>query len=322
MKAAAASSTRDSAAAVMHGGSSPQKSFRRRDGGPSFMKSPKLPLVGFLVVCSLFWAWTQEPEEPRHYQQQSRLSLADEVAKVAVAAAAAEAKVARTYEATPIGHLGPKGTTRESLTYYDTLFYLAMQYGGGKGGNVRSVLEVGCADDPFVKYLSWIDDITCVAPYFVKYAGRSDEKEDAGASLTSTGETDPSATTTQRYGEVKLVEADFMEYNGISSGKEYDLVVCSQVVEHVPDPAAFMKKLIETAKVAAIISVPYMWTNCNPKCHHLSNHISIDTVLEWSHPYKPKQISIVSDPSPNKAYDPKRKKSQNEDRIVLVFTKQ
>ena len=42
--------------------------------------------------------------------------------------------------------------------------------------------------------------------------------------------------------------ADFMKFTP-SNDEKYGLLLCSQVLEHVPDPAAFMKKMIITAKL-------------------------------------------------------------------------
>jgi SAM-dependent methyltransferase len=38
----------------------------------------------------------------------------------------------------------------------------------------------------------------------------------------------------------------------------FDAVLCLQVLEHVPDPAPFARKLLATGR-AAIVSVPYRW---------------------------------------------------------------
>ena len=92
-------------------------------------------------------------------------------------------KVIDIIEKTPIGSLGPKGTKRRNLLYYDKLFFTALKY----GYNAKSIIEVGCANDPFLKYFSWIGNNNinnnnnngndnggngrriCVAPYQVIY---------------------------------------------------------------------------------------------------------------------------------------------------------
>jgi hypothetical protein len=56
-------------------------------------------------------------------------------------------RLARALDATPIGSLGPKGTKREHFVYYDSLYFLAMQY----GRDAKTFMEVGCASDPFAQ---------------------------------------------------------------------------------------------------------------------------------------------------------------------------
>ena len=50
------------------------------------------------------------------------------------------------------------------------------------GANAKSIMEVGCASDPFLKYLDWIDERTCVAPYFVNY-GKTSKDYPKGAKM-------------------------------------------------------------------------------------------------------------------------------------------
>ena len=169
--------------------------------------------------------------------------------------------------------LGPRGTSRQYYRYYDSLYYAALQF----GAEAKSGIEVGCAADPFLKHLDWIDKRVCVAPYFAHYnkAGKSDGTAMHGKEK-----------------EIISVQADFMEYSPPHNGTfDYDLLICSQVLEHVPDPALFMKKLISTAKVS-IISVPYDWGPCE-KCGHITNHITYEMLLEWSEPYLPIFSSVV-----------------------------
>lgn len=180
--------------------------------------------------------------------------------------------LAQSILSTPIGALGPKNTDRENLIYYDSVYFLSMQF----GAKAKSALEVGCASDPFSKHLSWIDTKDCVAPYFATYD-----------SAKGSGTIDEHAASSS----VTQITADFMEWE---NQKMYDLVVCSQVLEHVPDPSSFTKKLISTSSRATIISVPYMWGACT-LCGHLTHHINQTTVLEWAKPHKPTYHAIVEE---------------------------
>ena len=216
---------------------------------------------------------------------------------------------------TPIGHLGPQKTSRHSLLYYDTLFYLSLQY----GPEARSLLEVGCAADPFVQYLTWIPQRTCVAPYQVQYNGNNH-----GGSTRTTRRPATDATTvkassyssrnTQATSDMQFVQADFMQYHGTphnvynlkspsstaaatsQDDDLFDLLICSQVVEHVANPGAFLHKLVSTAKTS-IVSVPYQWPDCGPNCHHISNNIDLNTIWSWTAPYNyaPQYYAIVDE---------------------------
>lgn len=181
-------------------------------------------------------------------------------------------EMARSLDSTPIGSLGPASTTREHFIYYDNMYFLSMQY----GRHANNALEVGCSSDPFVQYLTWINEKSCVAPYFVNYEGKKKKK------------------TNNKKNDVELITADFMKWDNPNNkdNKMYDLLICSQVVEHVDNPGAFMKKLIGMAKTS-IISVPYDWPDCGKACNHKTHHITLDTILQWTAPYVPFHHSII-----------------------------
>ena len=187
----------------------------------------------------------------------------------------------------PIGSLGPLHTNRKHYRYYDSMYYTALQY----GADAHSVLEVGCASDPFIKYLDWADRRTCVAPYFVDYANNN---------------------KTRKQEEVEKITADFMEYN-LPNNQKYDLLLCNQVLEHVSNPQSFMRKLIDSAETS-IISVPYDWGACGAKndkkgCNHITDNIDYDRLLMWTAPHKPIHSAIVTE----------KMNSKFNRRIILVY---
>ncbi|KAL7524544.1 hypothetical protein ACHAXR_000618 [Thalassiosira sp. AJA248-18] len=178
--------------------------------------------------------------------------------------------LAQSVQNSPIGSLGPpSGTKRRHLRYYDSLYYTSLQFGAG----ATSAIEVGCSSDPFLKYLDWIGKRTCVAPYFIDYL-----RGKAGGAHHSRG-------------GVERVKADFMRYK-LPNKTKYDLLVCGQVLEHVPDPRKFLRKLIATAKTS-IISVPYNWTDCGKMCNHVTHHITYETISNWSKPHIPIYNGVV-----------------------------
>jgi len=186
---------------------------------------------------------------------------------------------------TPIGSLGPKKSDRRHLRYYDSLFYTAMQF----GSKAKNAIEVGCGSDPFLQYITWIPQKICVAPYFAAYNEAGKESVVRGG--------------------IQSVLADFMDYKLPKNVDTFDLLICTQVLEHVDNPKDFMQKLIRSAKIS-IISVPYNWNTCDfEKCGHKTHKISYNKTLEWSYPYVPIVHTIVEE----------KKKKSNERRIILVF---
>lgn len=147
---------------------------------------------------------------------------------------------------------------RADLVYYRDLFCAVKFY----GQHAKTVLDVGSSDPPFVLSLNWIPHKHIVAPYLVGSQDcKSDSNEtcDLGNGITSD-------------------MMDFMAWHGSA----FDIVLCSQVAEHVDDPTAFVRKLIGTGKTL-ILSVPYKWHDWKCEhCHHKSHNINETTIRSWA----------------------------------------
>ncbi|MBI3800733.1 MAG: hypothetical protein HY268_27615, partial [Deltaproteobacteria bacterium] len=88
---------------------------------------------------------------------------------------------------------------------------------------------------------------------------------------------------------IETIETDFMAYQPECT---FDLVLCLQVLEHLPEPTAFVQKLLETGRTV-IISVPYKW----PKAEygtHVQDPVD-ETKLESWIQCKPIEPLIVAD---------------------------
>ena len=88
----------------------------------------------------------------------------------------------------------------------------------------------------------------------------------------------------------------------------FDLVLCSEVVEHVGEPEAFVRKLLLLARVV-VLAVPYKWERCdsNTKCHHVNNMITREQISRWAGG-APLAYDIAVEPS-------------GEQRIICVFVR-
>jgi hypothetical protein len=132
-----------------------------------------------------------------------------------------------------------------NITYYKSVLRLAQQY----APDAQSVIDVG-APWPFVTAFEWIPRKVML----------NDRYPDGLA-------TPP---------DVTAIMANFYEYQ---PEQKFDLVVCNQVMEHVPDPPVFAKKLLSIGKVV-VASVPYMWPP-GTATGHLQNDIDMETFLSW-----------------------------------------
>lgn len=132
-----------------------------------------------------------------------------------------------------------------NYTYYKSVLRLAEQY----APDAKSIIDVG-APWPFVTAFDWI-------PHKVMLNDRYPE----GISASS---------------NIEIVQADFYEYNPT---EKFDLVICNQVMEHVPDPESFAKKLLSIGHTV-IASVPYMWPD-KAGFGHLHHFISHEELLSW-----------------------------------------
>lgn len=76
---------------------------------------------------------------------------------------------------------------------------------------------------------------------------------------------------------VKGLKMDFMKY---TPKRRYNLALCLQVLEHVPDPKSFAHKLFDVAN-NVIISVPYMWPEKSSR-YHIHDLINEETLKNWT----------------------------------------
>ena len=77
---------------------------------------------------------------------------------------------------------------------------------------------------------------------------------------------------------VRTIMCDFYRW---VPDKNYHVVTCLQVLEHLDDPTTFAKKLFDLSNGIVIISVPYKWPKGFCK-YHVQDPVTEDKILGWT----------------------------------------
>jgi len=114
--------------------------------------------------------------------------------------------------------------------------------------DAQSVLDVGSRDSKYLLDFNWIPQKTVV------------DKEKV-----------------YQHPGVESILADFMEHE---FDRQFDLVLCLQVLEHLYDPGPFAQKLLSLGRVV-IISVPYRWPKVSTTTDHVQDPVDEKKVRRW-----------------------------------------
>ena len=116
------------------------------------------------------------------------------------------------------------------------------------GADAQSILDVGSNGCPYLDWFPWAPrrvSIDIANPY--------------------TG------------GGVEGIKADFL---GVPLSDRFDVVLCLQVLEHVPDATAFACRLLASTRKHTIVSVPYRWPA--GRCvHHIHDPVDEAKLYSW-----------------------------------------
>jgi len=132
--------------------------------------------------------------------------------------------------------------SRQRQNYYQHVYALALFV----GRDARSVIDVGSNGCP---YLEWFESIPRRLSVDLRNPYRSET--------------------------VEGIASDFLKFQ---APETFDLGLCLQVLEHVPDPAAFAAKLLSSS-TELIVSVPYDWKPGTTG--HIHHHLKEETIREW-----------------------------------------
>jgi hypothetical protein len=160
---------------------------------------------------------------------------------------------------------------RRDLLYYQVARILAT----GLATDADSVLDVGSHGAP---YLEWFEDV----PH-----------------RTSLDLVEP-----YRAPGIESITSDFLTW---VPDRRYDLVMCFQVLEHVPDARSFARKLLATGRII-VISVPYRW-RAGASRNHVQDPVTMRKLVGWFG-RRPDFTQLVREPK------------QGTERLVCVFDEQ
>lgn len=91
-----------------------------------------------------------------------------------------------------------------------------------------------------------------------------------------------------RLAGVRLIADDFRTW---TPDRRYDVVTCLQVLEHIPDAAAFAQQLFACATQLVVISVPFKWKR-RPDSGHIHDPVDRAKLATWTG-REPLQSKIV-----------------------------
>jgi hypothetical protein len=132
---------------------------------------------------------------------------------------------------------------RKNFVYYQVVRIIATQLAEG----AKSVLDVGSAECP---NLEWFPD------------AEQRTSLDLRKPYVASG--------------IKSVKSNYLSWE---VDQQYDLVLCLQVLEHVPDAGAFAQKLLASGKIV-VASVPYKWHGGGVSTH-VHDPVDEAKMLQW-----------------------------------------
>ena len=151
---------------------------------------------------------------------------------------------------------GSYWSRRADSLYLQYVFFLARVV----GRDARSVIDVGSNGCPYLEWLDWIPrkvSVDLTRPY--------------------------------RAPGVESLTGDFL---ALDIAERFDLGLCLQVLEHIPDVSAFARKLLATTP-HLIVSVPYRWEK-GPD-DHLHDPVDLAKLSGWFG-RKPNYRIVVREP--------------------------
>ena len=131
----------------------------------------------------------------------------------------------------------------------------------GVAADANSIIDIGSHDTPIIEWFDWVPK-RATLDWKIPYTSE----------------------------HVEGIKTDFFEFN---PEEKYDVALCLQVLEHIPDAEAFALKLFDIAQ-AVVISIPYNWRAGSCKSH-IHDPVDMDKLASWTH-RNPDYHVIVKEP--------------------------
>lgn len=149
---------------------------------------------------------------------------------------------------------------------------------------LETAIERANAENPYWHQRRDFIYLRVVQQIAVSIAGNAISIVDVGSNGTPILEWFPSATLRvsidrgKPYAAPRIVSiaADFRNWNPM---RRFDVGLCLQVLEHVPEPADFARKLLDLCDVT-IVSVPYRWPE-EHYAYHLHDPVDEEKLQAW-----------------------------------------
>lgn len=132
---------------------------------------------------------------------------------------------------------------RSDLLYYQYVRYMVRCV----GAEAASLVDVGTHQSPYLEWFDWIPEKVSVdlhKPY--------------------------------RSATVRGVEGNI---HSLTFPERFDLCTCLQVLEHVPEPEPFARRLLEMCRLL-MVSVPWKWPAGRLKTH-VNDPVDLDKLAAW-----------------------------------------
>ena len=171
---------------------------------------------------------------------------------------------------------------RMDMLYYQYVDYIVRTL----GHDAQSMIDVGTASCPYLEWFDWI-------PEKVSF----------------------DMATPYQSENVLGIQGDFLDYE---FDREFDILTCLQVLEHVPDASAFARRLLEVSQTV-VISVPFKW-RAEAVSDHIHDPIDGKKIRRWfgrkpnytivvQEPFRtPRRLIAIFDRDPTKWYGRKNNK--------------